>query len=86
MNCACAKCGRTFEREASETWKRLCFPCWKAGKDAADKPTPAPAAPMPIDPVMLRRLIQLCHPDRHGGSEAASVATTWLLKQREVSQ
>ena len=27
----------------------------------------------------LPRLIQLCHPDRHGGSEAANKATVWLL-------
>ena len=27
----------------------------------------------------LPRLIQLCHPDRHGGSEAANRATVWLL-------
>lgn len=32
---------------------------------------------------MLRRLIQLAHPDRHGGSEAATKATRWLLEQRE---
>jgi hypothetical protein len=27
----------------------------------------------------LPRLIQLCHPDRHGGSEASNHATAWLL-------
>lgn len=27
----------------------------------------------------LPRLIQLCHPDRHAGSEAANRATVWLL-------
>jgi len=32
---------------------------------------------------MLRRLIQLCHPDRHGGSDAARKATTFLLSLRE---
>lgn len=31
---------------------------------------------------MLPRLIQLCHPDRHGGSVAANKATVWLLDQR----
>jgi hypothetical protein len=34
--------------------------------------------PLP-DPDMLRVLIQLCHPDRHDGSEAAKRATQWLL-------
>jgi hypothetical protein len=32
---------------------------------------------------MLRRLIQLSHPDRHGNSEAATKATRWLLEQRQ---
>jgi hypothetical protein len=27
-------------------------------------------------------LIQLCHPDKHRNSEAATVATQWLLNQR----
>ncbi|MDE2451991.1 MAG: hypothetical protein KGL43_00220 [Burkholderiales bacterium] len=43
----------------------------------------APATAKPaIEPSMLRRLIQLCHPDRHAGSDAATVATTWLLSLR----
>lgn len=84
MNCTCTQCGSTFERDASETWKRLCLPCWIATK--ADKPAPAPATPAPIDPTMLRRLIQLCHPDRHGGSEASHTATAWLLTQRDRAQ
>ena len=35
-----------------------------------------------IPPDMLKRLIQLAHPDRHGGSDAAHRATQWLLEQR----
>lgn len=35
-----------------------------------------------IEPEMLGRLIRLCHPDRHQGSEAANIATAWLLEQR----
>ena len=31
-------------------------------------------------PDMLRRLIQLCHPDKHGNSEAANTATRYLLE------
>ena len=38
-------------------------------------PAPAPA----IDREMLRRLIQLCHPDKHAGSVASNTATLWLL-------
>jgi hypothetical protein len=35
-----------------------------------------------IPPHILRRLLWLCHPDRHGDSEAATSATAWLLSQR----
>ena len=35
-----------------------------------------------IPPHVLRRLLWLCHPDRHGDSEAATSATAWLLSQR----
>jgi hypothetical protein len=31
----------------------------------------------------LPRLLQLCHPDRHGGSQAANHVTRWLLEQRQ---
>lgn len=30
----------------------------------------------------LPRLIQLCHPDRHDGSAAATAVTQWLLELR----
>ena len=30
----------------------------------------------------LRRLVQLAHPDKHGGSVAAAEATRWLLENR----
>lgn len=36
-----------------------------------------------IPPEMLARLIRLAHPDRHQGSEAANIATAWLLAQRK---
>ncbi|HPF57814.1 MAG TPA: hypothetical protein P5149_03190 [Candidatus Competibacteraceae bacterium] len=36
-----------------------------------------------IPPGILRRLLWLCHPDRHGDSEAANTATAWLLSQRK---
>ena len=36
-----------------------------------------------IPPGILRRLLWLCHPDRHGDNEAANTATAWLLSQRK---
>jgi len=32
-----------------------------------------------LDVKHIRRLLQLCHPDRHAGSEASVKATQWLL-------
>jgi hypothetical protein len=37
-----------------------------------------------IEPEMLSRLIRLCHPDKHGNSEASNMATAFLLAQREA--
>lgn len=36
-----------------------------------------------IDPYMLRQLIQLCHPDKHGNSENSIKATKYLLSLRK---
>lgn len=31
---------------------------------------------------LLKRMIRLCHPDRHDNSPSANTVTQWLLKQR----
>lgn len=73
---------RTFIQDAP--WKLQCVTCYLARKGKT-APTPtAPAVP-PIEPGMLRRLIQLCHPDRHDNSEAANTATRYLLALKEVA-
>ncbi|MBK7050714.1 MAG: hypothetical protein IPH54_07970 [Rhodoferax sp.] len=59
-----------------QPWKLLCVSCYLERKG---KTAPAPPAPAPIEPTMLRRLVQLCHPDKHGNSEAANTATRYLL-------
>ena len=48
----------------------------RSRKAADDPPLPTPHKEM------WRRLVQLCHPDRHGNSEAANVATRWLMEAR----
>ena len=35
-----------------------------------------------LPPERLKQLIKLCHPDKHGGSEAAEAVTKWLLSMR----
>jgi hypothetical protein len=67
---------RTFIQD--QPWKLVCVTCYLARKGKTAPTAKAPTV-APIDPGMLRRLIQLCHPDRHGNSEAATIATRYLL-------
>lgn len=41
------------------------------------------ARPEPIPDDLLRILLMLAHPDRHGNSPASNRATAWLLQQRQ---
>lgn len=41
-----------------------------------------PVVQMPIPPEMFRKLLFLCHPDKHEGSEMSSEVTRWLLEER----
>lgn len=79
----CVACGRVFARADDETWKVRCRACWLAAKDVI--PTTGGEASAILDNIEahLRLLIQLCHPDRHGGSAAANDATVWLIGLRE---
>ncbi|MFO1205492.1 MAG: hypothetical protein U1E63_07150 [Burkholderiales bacterium] len=40
------------------------------------------AGAVALDKKMVQMLLQLCHPDRHDGSAAATKATQWLLALR----
>lgn len=35
---------------------------------------------------VLKKLLHLAHPDKHGGSKIANEATRWLLSQREANR
>jgi len=67
-------------------WLRLSVPQWLYEKANGEQPAPSPpptsnaGGGIPAD--MLRRLIMLCHPDRHDSSKASTIATQWLLEQR----
>ena len=71
----CAVCRRGFWR--NESWKALCVACWRQRKERESAgarqsiAVPDVQADLVPDDEMLRRLLQLCHPDRHNGSEAA---------------
>jgi hypothetical protein len=80
-------------------YARLCRPCFTQAKrretaelqrriealEAEVERLRGRAAPV-IDATMLRRLIQLCHPDKHSGCEAAATATRWLIEQRDAAR
>jgi hypothetical protein len=92
----CQSCGEIFYPD--QHWKTMCIPCFKISKarENADvseldelraenarlylqlRKLAADAMP----PAMLRQLIRLAHPDKHGNSQAANDATAWLLSQR----
>ena len=93
MSRRCATCATALPAE-TPGWATRCRPCFAAGKRAeldalfnenaslrAENARLRVAAGQ-IEPTMFRRLVQLCHPDRHGGSQAANDATIWLLAQR----
>jgi hypothetical protein len=50
------------------------------GRAEAARSAPAVSA---IDKTRVRQLLQLVHPDRHGGSALATEVTTWLLEIRK---
>jgi hypothetical protein len=79
----CPTCkARTFIQDAP--WKRVCVTCYLAQKGTPTNAMPPPAKG--IEPEMLRRLLQLCHPDRHGNSEASNTATRYLLALRGAAR
>ena len=84
----CPSCkARTFIQD--KAWKLLCVTCYLASnpsKRRTHEPVPLVPAGAGIAPDMLRRLIQLCHPDRHNGSEAATTATAYLLALRKEAR
>lgn len=76
----CPACRRSFVQD--EPWKLLCLRCYMTQKSRERRPEPAaPTGPV-IGPDMLRLLLQLCHPDRHGNSAASTRATQFLLALR----
>ncbi len=80
--CPCCQ-ARTFHQDAP--WKLLCVTCYlerNPGKRRTPEPVPVASPAGAIEPAMLRRLIQLCHPDKHHGSDAATTATRYLLALR----
>jgi hypothetical protein len=77
----CLDCGRGFSRPAGETWRVRCVPCWRKVKGIEPYVVLPPAQAELGE--HLRALLQLCHPDKHGGSALSNEVTAWLLRVRE---
>ena len=75
----CPVCGNTYFKNVH--WKRSCLPCYLKRKTAGPQ-VHAVTGPGPIPADMLKRLVYLVHPDKHGNSEASNVATRYLLSLR----
>ncbi len=46
----------------------------------------SPVVVSPIPPELFRKMLMLCHPDKHGNSETAKEVTLWLLEERKKSK
>ena len=55
------------------------YDAWRAS--IGTKPSKPEAASVPDE--LLGKMIRLCHPDKHRGSDAATEVTQWLLEQRK---
>lgn len=77
----CIECDSTFWRDEDQEWRERCVPCWLASKEG--RPTPGDYKRAYDDlraefGSNLRGLLQLTHPDRHGGSELSTRVSQWL--------
>lgn len=81
----CLACWRTSKARAGNQADRLHIQLDRALTEAATlrRQVARLEARAGIPPEVLARLIRLCHPDRHQGSEAATKATQWLLSRRK---
>jgi hypothetical protein len=84
----CVDCGHQFTSPPDKSYLVRCFGCYKKWNDYCKAYDPTTGGSLPAKTAMLgdhgliknkRRLIQLCHPDKHNGSEAAKEITQWLL-------
>jgi hypothetical protein len=69
----CTECKHQFNTKAA--WKTLCLTCYKKLKGYTKPITTTNI----IDAEMLKRIIYLCHPDKHNQSEVSVIVTKYLL-------
>lgn len=68
----CTECKCQFSTNA--IWKTVCLTCYRKIKGITK-----PSTNTNIDADMLKRIIYLCHPDKHNQSEVSITVTKYLL-------
>lgn len=90
MYVTCPQCDQEFFRD--EPWKRVCLNCFKANKrkereqsqDSSQREQPQVIIKVePIPPDVLKRLMYLCHPDKHNNSRVATDMFQWLSEMKK---
>ena len=69
----CTECKHQFNTKAA--WKTICLTCYKKLKGITKPISPTKN----IDVDMLKKIIYLCHPDKHDQSEVSIKVTKYLL-------
>jgi len=90
----CSHCGSVFEPKFANA--KLCFSCWKKRETALEEYDEIKSenewlrrriakleTRQGVETSLLKKLIRLCHPDKHGNSDTSNEVTVWLLKQRD---
>ena len=72
----CPECNTLFEQMAP--WQKICKSCYKKQKQKDSVVAPSEGAVYLIDSLMLRRLKQLTHPDKHSDSELSNTVMKLL--------
>ena len=84
----CPNCASPFNRD--EPWKKVCIKCYiqaKRKEESGRRDPPPRREPPPrtsgVDKELLKRLIILCHPDKHNGSKMSVEVTQKLLQMKQ---
>lgn len=88
MYITCQICHATFY--ADQEWKKICIKCWIEKKNKERNNTGYRSFEQPkqinygssFDTDLIKKLIYLCHPDKHNNSEIACEVTKSLLNMR----
>jgi len=76
----CTHCSILFKPKGD--WQKLCWNCWWEAKQEKEA-QPETHSTISWDLAFVRKLIQLCHPDKHNGSNASTNVTQELLRIKQ---